>query len=59
MHRRVTLTALKARPELNGAQGMVVGYAERSGRFAVQLTAEPHHEQYHVSVRGENLELRD
>lgn len=38
--RAVTLANLKARPELNGASGVVVGATEASARFSVRLDAD-------------------
>ena len=52
--RRVTLHSLKARPDLNGGEGEVVGFNEQSGRYTVQL--HPSGEQ--IALKSSNLHVR-
>ena len=52
---RVELHGLKAKPQLNGQYGIVVGYVASSGRFTVVVEGARGETETKMSIKPENL----
>ena len=55
---RVELHGLKAKPQLNGQYGIVVGYVASSGRCTVALEDARGERETKMSIKPENLKWK-